>query len=88
MNNAVPGFGRGERAEQAYKTAKSIHEANIEPLSYPATAILSYGQLAAWLQVSEETLKDWPLPRLRLPGRTVRFSAGQVLAYLEGRDAA
>jgi hypothetical protein len=61
---------------------------DIAPLSYPPEAILTVEQLAAWLQVSERTVKAWPLPRLRLPGNTVRYSAGQVLAYLEGRTAA
>jgi hypothetical protein len=35
--------------------------------------------------VSELTVKDWPIPRLRMPGVKVRYSAGMVLAYLEGR---
>jgi hypothetical protein len=60
---------------------------DIAPLAYPETAILTVEQLADWLQVSERTVKSWPLPRLRLPGNTVRYSAGQVLAYLEGRAA-
>jgi hypothetical protein len=58
---------------------------DIEPLAYPAEAILTRKQLADWLQVSEHTVKDWYLPRLKLPSGTVRYSAGQVLAYLEGR---
>ena len=56
------------------------------PLSYPDNAILTIADLAAWLQVNERTVRSWPLPRLRLPGNTVRYSAGQVLAYLVGRD--
>lgn len=58
---------------------------DIEPLNYPAETILTTEQLAAWLQVSERAVKSWPLPRLRLPGTTVRFSAGEVLRYLEGK---
>jgi hypothetical protein len=60
---------------------------DIQPLSYPPEAILTTEQVADWLQVSVRTVKSWPLPRLKLPGTTVRFSAGQVLAYLEGRAA-
>ena len=55
------------------------------PIAYPPGAILNPRQLAAWLQVSERAVEGWPLPRLRLPGKLVRYSAGQVLAYLEGR---
>ena len=62
-------------------------KSDISPLAYPPEAILTRAQLAAWLQVSEHTVKDWPLPRLRLPGPTVRYSAGEVLRYLEGRVA-
>jgi hypothetical protein len=33
-------------------------------------------------------VKAWTfLPRLNLPGKMVRYSAGQVLAYLEGKAA-
>ncbi len=61
---------------------------DITPLAYPPEAILTIEQVARWLQVSERTVKSWPLPRLKLPGSTVRFSAGQVLAYLERREVA
>jgi hypothetical protein len=60
---------------------------DIQPLSYPPETILTRAQLAAWLQVSEHTVREWPLPRLRLPGSTVRYSAGEVLRYLEGKVA-
>jgi hypothetical protein len=60
---------------------------DISPLAYPPETILTRAQLAAWLQVSEHTVKDWPLPRLRLPGSTVRYSAGEVLRDLEGKVA-
>jgi hypothetical protein len=61
---------------------------DIGPVAYPAEAILTVEQVSKWLQVSERTVKSWPLPRLRLPGNTVRFSAGMILRYLEGKDAA
>lgn len=61
---------------------------DITPVAYPPEAILTVEQLAEWLQVSPRTIKSWPIPRLRLPGSTVRYSAGMVLAYLEGRSAA
>jgi hypothetical protein len=58
------------------------------PVAYPPEAILDQAQLAEWLQVSERTVKAWTfLPRLNLPGKMVRYSAGQVLAYLEGNAA-
>jgi hypothetical protein len=58
---------------------------DIGPLSYPDSAILNRKQLADWLQCSEYTVKDWPIPRLKAPGVKPLFSAGMVLAYLEGR---
>lgn len=61
---------------------------DIQPISYPPSAILTPEQVAAWLQLSERVVADLGLPRLKLPGRSVRYSAGQVLAFLEGRDAA
>jgi len=57
-----------------------------EPITYDDNTILTAEQIAAWVQVSVHTVRSWPLPRLKLPGSTVRFSARQVLAYLEGRD--
>ena len=58
------------------------------PVAYPPEAILTQEQLAEWLQVSERTVKAWTfLPRLNLPGHNVRYSAGQVLEYLEGKVA-
>jgi hypothetical protein len=52
---------------------------------YPSGAILTTEQLADWLQVSPATAREMKLPRLNLPGKMVRHSAGAVLAYLEGR---
>jgi len=54
------------------------------PLCYPAETILTPEELAEWLRISPHTVKDWPLPRLNTPGKP-RYSAGMVLAYLEGR---
>ena len=55
-----------------------------EVLAYPPTAILTVQQLADWLQVSPRTINDWQLPALRYPTKEKRFSAGQVLRFLEG----
>jgi hypothetical protein len=52
---------------------------------YPPESILTTEQLADWLQLSRGTVGEMKLPRLRLPGKTIRYSAGAVLAYLEGR---
>lgn len=61
---------------------------DITPLAYPAETILTTKQVADWLQVSERTVESWPIPRLKIPSKTVvRYSAGMVLAYLEGRAA-
>ena len=60
---------------------------DITPVTYPAETILTVEQVAQWLQVSERTVRSWPIPRLRVPPPLVRYSAGQVLAYLEGRAA-
>ena len=56
-----------------------------EVLAYPPTAILKTEEVAEWLAVDVTTVREYQLPRLRLPGKNVRYSAGQVLAYLEGR---
>lgn len=58
---------------------------DIEPKAYPAETILDQEQVAEWLGVSPLTVKGWPIPRLNMPGAKVRYSAGMVLAYLEGR---
>lgn len=58
------------------------------PLAYPAETILTALEVAEWIGISEKTVLAMPLPRLRLGGKLVRYSAGQVLAYLEGRSAA
>lgn len=55
------------------------------PISYPAEAILTTEQVAEWLQVSPELVDTMRLPRLAVTGRRVRYSAGMVLAFLEGR---
>ncbi len=57
------------------------------PVAYPPEAILTKADVARWLQVSERTVESWPLPRLRLPGKIVRFSAGEILRFLEGKSA-
>jgi predicted DNA-binding transcriptional regulator AlpA len=61
---------------------------DIAPLTYPPETILTTEQVANWLQVSTRTVEAMPLPKLKgLGPRLVRYSAGQVLAYLEGRAA-
>jgi len=55
------------------------------PIAYPRETILTTDRLAAWLQCSRSTVEAMELPRLRIPGRVVRYSAGHVLAFLEGR---
>jgi hypothetical protein len=58
------------------------------PVAYPPETILTIEQVARWLQVSERTVRSWPLPRLNLPGQTVRYAAGEVLEYLTGKRTA
>ena len=55
------------------------------PLAYARETILTAEQLAEWLQVSRDTVDRMEIPRLIGFGRYVRFSAGSVLDYLEGR---
>lgn len=55
-------------------------------LSYPDNAILTQEELARWIGVSPRTVQDWPIPRLRYPTSHPRYSARQVLAWLEGRE--
>ena len=55
-----------------------------EVLAYPPTAILTVEEVAAWIGVAPRTVQDWPLPTLRYPTRDRRYSAGQVLRFLEG----
>lgn len=54
------------------------------PVSYPPEAILTTAQVAGWLRVSEDAVEKMQLPRLGGFARLVRYSAGMVLAYLEG----
>lgn len=63
---------------------KNTTQDDTTPVSYPPETILTAAEVGRWLRVSERTVLDMPLPRLKL-GRLVRYSAGQVLAWLEGR---
>jgi len=57
-----------------------------KPQAYARETILDQEQLAEWLQLSVTVVKGLGLPRLNLQGcRAVRYSAGQVLDFLEGR---
>ena len=58
------------------------------PISYPPEAILTTEQVAEWLQVSSRLVEDMGLPRLKMPSRFVRYSAGMVLRFLETGQAA
>jgi hypothetical protein len=55
------------------------------PLCYAPETILDQQQVAEWIGVSQHTVKEWPIPRLKTPGVKPLYSAGMVLAYLEGR---
>lgn len=61
---------------------------DLGPVAFPAETILTTEDVARWLRVSPDTVMHMGLPKLRIPGRTVRYSAGAILRYLEGRDAA
>lgn len=65
-----------------------MSEKDLGPVAYPPETILDQRQVARWLQVSERTVRDLPLPRLRLPTNTPRYCAGDVLAYLTGKRGA
>lgn len=64
---------------------KLVTEAN--PVAYRRETILTTQQVAEWLQVSEDTVQRLGLPRLKGLERTVRYSAGMVLDWLEGKAA-
>ncbi|MGE3176786.1 MAG: hypothetical protein AB7O32_04915 [Vicinamibacterales bacterium] len=58
------------------------------PMAFAAETILTTEQVAAWLQCSPAVVEGLHLPRLQLQGsRLVRYSAGMVLRYLEGKVA-
>lgn len=58
------------------------------PVAYQPETILTTEQVADWLQCSPAVVEGLGLPRLRLTGsRLVRYSAGMVLRYLEGKAA-
>jgi hypothetical protein len=61
---------------------------DLRPVAYPPETILTTDDLARWLQVSPRLVEAMHLPKLQLPGsRMVRYSAGQVLRYLESGKA-
>lgn len=61
---------------------------DLRPVAYPPEAILTTEQMAEWLQVSPRLVEAMHLPKLLLPGsRMVRYSAGQVLQFLESGNA-
>lgn len=58
------------------------------PISYPPEAILTIEQVAEWLQMSVsfvEQLEAKGVLRRLATGKARRYSAGMVLAGLEGR---
>lgn len=61
--------------------------AQLDPLreAPPREAILTGGQVCAWLQISERQLQRLDLPTIRLGDRTLRYSVEQVLAHLQRR---
>ena len=63
-------------------------KAEVKPLCYEANTVLTQEQVARWLQISERTVRDLGIPRLRLPDKTPRYAAGEVLAYLTGKRGA
>jgi len=59
-----------------------------KPKWYPPETILTAAEVGEWIGVSEKTVLSLPIPRLNLGTKLVRYSAGQVLAHLEGRAVA
>lgn len=56
-------------------------------LSYPPDAVLTVEEVAAWLGVSEKTVSRYGIKRIRLGGRTTRYLAEDVYAYLRAKAA-
>jgi hypothetical protein len=59
-----------------------------KPLCYDDNTVLNQKQLAEYLQISDRTVRDLGLPRLKLPDMTPRYVVGDVLAYLTGKRPA
>lgn len=56
-------------------------------VAYAPETIMTMAQVADWLQVSLSTVEHSEIPSLpHMPGNRIRrYSAGMVLAFLEGR---
>ena len=67
-------------------TAAGTHDAR--PVSYPPDAVLTYQQVAEWLDVSVRTVQDKPIRVSRALGeRNPRILARWVYEYLEAHAA-
>ena len=52
-------------------------------ITYPPNAVLTTGQVAAWLQVHPRQLPRLRVPRLKLGRKTVRYLAKNVQAWID-----
>ena len=64
------------------RAAPLVDLAAIRSAAPPETAILTLGQVAAWLQVGCNAVLQLQIPTIPIGDRT-RYSARQVLAFLE-----
>ena len=55
--------------------------------AYPPEAVLTLGEVAAWLAVSQRQVQRLPLKRIHLGERTTRYLARHVYEWLEERAA-
>jgi excisionase family DNA binding protein len=59
-----------------------------QPKSYPPETILTAAEVAEWLGVSKRTFERMAMPCVLLGGRTRRYLAKDVWAWLERRRVA
>lgn len=63
-------------------------------IEFDRDEILTTDDVADWLKVSANTVRSWvrlrvdPLPKLNLPGRTVRFCKADVEVWVKNRTGA
>lgn len=57
-------------------------------VDYPDDAVLTPRDVAAWLAISTKQVMRYPIARIALGGRTTRFFARDVKAFLQQRAAA
>lgn len=66
---------------------ETITEYTPRTVNYPPDAVLTVEEVAAWLGVSEKSVSRYGIKRIKLGGRTTRYLAEDVYAYLRAKAA-